>query len=388
MELMRIKKEVRGSQHHYTPGEIYLFPGVAADAVEARSLRAQLSDFIEFAPLRDFYSPVNLREETPRKLLLIRSGGIGDLIALSSVCKRLECDVMFYTQKELFPVFEWYERKERVELFDYTRPLFTNMTFSELARTAPAMRTAMLDDSVENCLDENWYILFHRILGMEVDYEFCRPHLLPPTIRRGCGNIDPGKRSIVIAHRASATMRSMAFESVYTGLVNNIGDENCDIYVHHCNLTREDAEFIKERDDGRIKIVRAAGVAEYLRDLFEASLVISVDSAAIHFREGVEKPAIAIYASFTKASRTAYYKHTFSFDVESPCEEQPCFLHYITMRMIGTMRIINCLNETCGIAVPGSLIAPCLDKDFNRSLIEQITAGIKQGLALPQPAQK
>ena len=375
MYLLRIKKELRNECHGYAPGEIYLIPEVSKTAIEAKSQQSQLSDFVEFAPLHDFFNPLNLHEELPRKVLLVRHEGIGDLIALSAVCARLACDVMFYTRQELFPVFEWYESRERIELFHYTKPLFANMTFAELAEAASTMRVAMFDDSIEQCHDENWYCLFHRIIGADVDYEFCRPHLLPRSFGRRGGNIDPAKRSIVIAHRANANMRIMAFETVYTGLVNGIGrDEDCDIYVHCDNLTRRDAEFIKTRNDGRIKVVRAAGVAEYLRDLFEASLVVTVDSAAVHFREGVEKPVIAIYASFAKASRTAYYKHTFSFDVESPCDRQPCFLHQ------------KRLNETCHVATPGSRIAPCLDPDFNSSLNEQVTSGIKQGFALLRSA--
>ena len=97
-------------------------------------------------------------------------------------------------------------------------------------------------------------------------------------------------------------------------------------------------------------------------------MTISVDTAAIHFREGVERPGLGIYSSFTTESRTKHYRFTHSFDVKSPCRFQPCFKHQSE------------INEVCRESAGGSLEAPCLSEKYNPGFVDQLVENMNDYL--------
>ena len=83
---------------------------------------------------------------------------------------------------------------------------------------------------------------------------------------------------------------------------------------------------------------------QYLNQLDRAKFVISVDTSAIHFREGIGKPALGLYGAFSADSRTKYYKFTKSIDIKSNCDIQPCFLHEKQCPKITTEKFAPCLS--------------------------------------------
>jgi ADP-heptose:LPS heptosyltransferase len=98
-------------------------------------------------------------------------------------------------------------------------------------------------------------------------------------------------------------------------------------------------------------------LTEYLYQLDTADFVISVDTSAIHFREGVGKPALGVYSSFTKESRTKYYIYTLSLDVKGNCPIQPCFKYD---------------NSICPHITKESINVPCLSGESVSNQIESI----------------
>lgn len=140
-------------------------------------------------------------------------------------------------------------------------------------------------------------------------------------------NIDFSKPSIIINCRSTAIIRSMRFQDIYESVIKCIGNKDVNIYTHERNLVEVDKTFIEHIKDERIKVISAKSLGDFLLDLYDASLTISVDTAMFHFREGVEKPAIGLYGPFPYESRTKYYKYTKSLNIKSDCPFMPCFIH-------------------------------------------------------------
>jgi hypothetical protein len=356
MYIAHIKKDFHSQFKEYKKGEVYLFNEENKNKIDFKLKVACLKNRIEWTPFFEAFKPLNINNYSPSKTIIIRSGGIGDLIALSSICEQIPGKILFLTNGYYKPVFDWYRDSKNIDVIDYSKPLFSEMTFTKLVNLYKTTRVAMFDGSIEEGNNENWFHVFYNSIGFDIKPELCRPHL--KYFKQTTSNINIYKPSILIQHRASANMRSTSFQVIYEALAEIVDDVN--IYVHDSNCTDNDFLFIEGLTDKRVSIIHSENIEGYLNDLFDANLTISVDSAAIHFREGIKKPAIGIYNSFTAESRCKYYKYTYSFDVKSPCPIQPCFLHQTK------------LNEVCSEAKEGSFVAPCVDKYYNSTLINQL----------------
>jgi hypothetical protein len=362
MVLLWIKKSLTGKGVFFKAGDVYLMDDKVA-LVMAKTMREKgLSGHIEFLDIPSSFNQfVSGDKET---IMVIRSGGIGDLIALSVIRNVTENNNMiFLTQEQYRPVFDWWENPPQT-VHDFSKPVFRNMNFIEWGRKKKNIKRFVCDGIVEGGDWQNWYEIYYASMGVNVKPRLCRPKLIKTRAHTELSNIDQSTVSILICPRASANMRSMSFESIYKAVKLILGNKIVNIYLHEFNATENDRKFIQGVGDPRIKLIQAKGIKEFLLDVYDSTIVISVDTAAIHFREGVEKPGIGIYSSFTTESRTKHYQFTHSFDIESPCRFQPCFKHEKDK------------GEVCREAAQGSLTAPCLSEQYNSGLVEQLVSNM------------
>ena len=364
LELMLIKKKLilkdaidKSFLTEFLPGEVILLNDQIRLSYERKLNGANLNNLVEFIPVDQILKPFDINRDKKCTSVVIRSGGIGDLLALSTVCEQLPGRVNFVTQSKYFDVFNWY--RNRVNLYDMTKPIFTAFTYRKSMEVANTFRYVKFEDAVEKGARENWYHIFYKSIGMDIKPELCRP-ILSRSYKID-ENIYNGK-SILLVHRSTANMRSMSLETMYKA-VNNVFPKH-NVYVHNAILTAKDAEFAENND---IFTITANTVAEYLEDVYNVDMVVSVDSAAIHFREGVQKPAIGIYNAFTAECRTKYYRTTKSFDISPVCEKQPCFLHQTK------------IDENCEFAEIGHTEAPCFGK-LNKNIVAELTEKIRSSL--------
>lgn len=282
-----------------------------------------------------------------KNLIIFRYGGIGDLIALTSIVDYFEDkQVYFVTQEKYFPLFDWFEI--RPKLIATNKPIFTKFKFSNnLSNWAEFNGNGVVEAGEKS----NWFEVFFGMSCLKVGAEYFRPSLKTERITDRESNIQilgTGKPSLLICNKATAMMRTAKASTI----IDCIPDKGkYDIFVHEINLAPgEKVNAI---------VIPPCSYADFFLDVFDADKVISVDTGALHFREGVEKPAIGIYNSFTTESRTKYYQYTKSYDIKSDCDLQPCFLHE---------------NEKLKHCPKGnSFDAPCLSHEFNVSLKEQLT---------------
>ena len=268
--LIKIKKSING----YAPGEVYWCD-------EPNAIRA--------AKIADIYPAAILPQYTTQKnLLIIRSGGIGDLLALSTLVGIAERTI-FVTQSKYKPVFDWFKLPVVVRSFD--DPIYSVKFPETVIKSGYGVMVG--EDIIEQGSSKNWYDVFYSAIGRERVYG--RPQLKDI----GTGE---GVECLIVA-KASDPKRSA--DKYKLGEI--------------CSRHYKQVVFADEQK---------WSLKEYLNQLSRAQMVISVDTSAIHFREGLGKPALGLYGAFGADSRTKYYEHTQSIDIIGGCDIQPCFLHH------------------------------------------------------------
>jgi hypothetical protein len=349
MVIMHIKKSMRGENGKiFNAGDVY----VTSELTQAKLTKA-LADqgaknAVEFFPVNFLWDPFEYGMNS--EILIIRTGGIGDLIAMS--CIGSYCwhnTIRFLTNETLFPIFKWWETNN-VNPRSITEPVYRGYRPIRASMIRNTTHRVYAEGLIEEGKPDNWFEVFFGAIGVKkVPVEMLRPQLQKDRISNKPSHINLRTPSIIVVHSASAPMRSFPFELAYKSIVEVIGTMDVTIYVHNVTLTAEDFKFLETvESDERIRIINNSSLDEYLLDLYDATITFSTDTAAIHFREGVEKPAIAVYSSFTTDARTKFYQHTLSFNLTSKCDLQPCFIHQETR------------DHVCPKASLGEKTAPCM----------------------------
>lgn len=143
-------------------------------------------------------------------------------------------------------------------------------------------------------------------------------------------------------------------------------------YVHKENTSGKDLSDIALFNNIDIEVIEKSTITDFVLDVYNSDFIFSVDTAAIHLAEGFNKPAIALYNSFTVESRNKYYKYTRSIDVISECNYQPCFIHPKDNN--GCIKYKELFNE--GILLDKD-ISPCLDSRWNKNIYDYIVENTK-----------
>lgn len=172
----------------------------------------------------------------------------------------------------------------------------------------------------------------------------------------------------------------MPFSDIYNAILEVIKDNpNYNIYVHEYNLAsnldRQNLKNIQDKDS-RVKVIKAENLREFFIDAKDATYTISVDTALIHFREGIKAPGLGIYAAFPVDARTKYYQYTKSIDIPfDKCKNIPCFIHtkrpFEHCSYAYDLRVKNFINED------EYAYAPCIYSKTNENLINKISEAFK-----------
>lgn len=287
------------------------------------------------------------------KLLIIR-GGIGDLLALS-VLHDIAPEVIILTTKSLFPILDWWRTKPRLKHFN--EPLFTVKYPKKIEEYCSELSQQNGDHVIAQGSRENWYRIIYRSVGYsdaEIDKLAQRPQLQEGPLEKN--RLSPG--ALLIVHKATSINRSADPASIVEAILQWENWPGQDLYWYD-----ENRRLIR---NGQPVDNKQTKLTQYLTDLYHADFVISVDTSAIHFREGIRKPALGIYTSFSAESRCSGYKFTRSMNMKSPCPYQPCFLNF----------------KPCGIIREGETHAPCLgtagNPDFVSQLKNELAACLKE----------
>lgn len=219
-------------------------------------------------------------------LFLIRSGGMGDLIALS-VLQNVAPRTIVLTQRKHFPALELWRKTPVMK--DINDPIFKAKNVQEMLTVCSQMGQMVGEDIIEQGGAENWYEIFYKAVGRE-------PAELRPQLKQITAEKIPG---CLIVSKATSVNRS-AYHAELAAVASQYFD--CVDIAHEMNWTTR----------------------QYIQALAAYEYVISVDTSAIHIREGLGLPGLGLYGAFTTDSRTRGYKFTTCIDT-GKCT--PCFKH-------------------------------------------------------------
>ncbi len=300
---------------------------------------------IEVRPIGYYFTDFNIGTSTAHSLFTHIGSGIGDILALSALTEYLtdSYNVNVHAPRNKHVIFDWFKTKP-TNVKDYFEPIINDYfdKFGFKNGRVNFIERLVIENAAIEARELCWYDAHFKRIGMEAAPEgYNRPQLRTDRISEQ-PSLLTGK-SVLICHRASCQMRSSNLRDFYTPIRKLYPDHQ--LYVHEIDLTDSDKRFIEQVQD--ILILPKSDLHDYLINLYDADMVVTTDTGAIHFREGIEKPALGVFAAMTTGSRTSGYKFTRSFNVKSTCEHQPCFIHE---RIKGQV----CLN-----AKEGDRVAKC-----------------------------
>lgn len=281
--------------------------------------------------------------------VIVRSGGIGDLIALSSLTwflsKITYNKTLFICDGRFKDVFKFYRIKPH-RVLDHFEPLcrFTSLSTN-------FYRLINLEGICEENPRKNWYEKFYERMFVPFEKDFGHPYLLP---------VKNNYKGIVILNKATSYMRSISLPVIINAL-QKAGFKKERFILFQKNLSDEDYKYLSSN----FFIENPINLFQFLTSLYHSGKIISVDTAGIHFFEGIKKPGLGLYSSFTTESRTKYYQYTRSIDIQSSCDLQPCFLHD------------KKAGDQCPKMLPGETDAPCMGR-LSTNLTEQLINNLIQ----------
>jgi ADP-heptose:LPS heptosyltransferase len=369
MEVMLVNAKFKTEYRNFIPGEIYIVSGATKTKLtnifelEAQRLaKPNIVNTVKFIELDGIFKKA-VKNGNFKNLLIIRSGGIGDIIALTSIIDFFsDSNIHFVTQKIYFDLFEWFEIKPK--LYSFENPFITGYKSTDALTRFSNWARFQAEGVIENGHDRNWMELFFSFINEnEPDINFLRPQLKEERINDLPSNIQTFQKkskSLLICNKATAMMRTCHLTDIVEALPERVLNQY-DLFAYKDNLSTEDLKNIDSiNKKAKIIVIEKTDLKTFLLDCFDADKVISVDTGALHFREAIGKDAIGLFNSFTADSRTKHYQCTKSYDVKSDCEYMPCFLHETSK------------TRFCKKGKAGMFAAPCFDSKTNKTLLKQL----------------
>ena len=284
LHLVRFRKSAtQGSPVVFKKNEVYVMNDHFKSLVP--------SNLIESMPFDEIKPYTN-----QRTLLIIRSGGMGDIIALSCLANVAEQTILL-TDRNIIPVADLWAKKPMVKHFN--QPLFTSPSLDHLKKILSTVGRLDGEDIIHAGGHQNWYEVFYKAAGQPIGQ--LRPNLR--TYRP-----DPIKGCLIVERSTSVNRTANLIEIVAAAATK---------YEHICIASQQNWT-----------------TREYIEAVARYEYCISVDTSAVHIREGLGLPTLALYGAFHKNSRTSGYIYTKSLqltDEPYPGQTQPrctpCFLH-------------------------------------------------------------
>lgn len=345
------RKDVKHADLFWPAKSIGVIPFYKDDLSLAR---LALDKVIELQPI-DYYFPDYKEGDEAKRLFTHIGNGIGDIFAFSSMAWYLrDIPLQVHVTKRFHPVFDWF-RREDLTLHDYYQPIGLNYNFASRLTKYKGLHRIAIENAAVEYHTGNWFEAHYRRIGInETPEGYGRPMLKNYRI-----SDDPTRlweNSVIISHRSSCQMRSSSLEDFYLPTRKAYPDHN--IYVHEIDLTDSDKAYAETAD---INVIPKCSISQFLLNLYDADMVVSTDSSAIHFREGTERPAVGVFGAMLQSSRTSGYKFTHSFNVKTGCPFQPCVIHEKKQ------------GEVCINAEPGDRVARCQSgKIFQDQLFNEL----------------
>lgn len=282
--------------------------------------------FRKFKP----FNPMNLHRKS---LLVLRSGGIGDVLFITPILKELKskaptlCISMMTEATEVVTRLPFIDR-----VIPYSIPHFLNLFTHDYV--------VFLDQSIEIDPDAktmNIYDLFsekyfsfklsgikkpvvsfnNKLESLSLQY----PALLSTSVKLG------------IQLKAASPVRTPS-QAFFKDLVLALATDHPDAEFFLLGSPSQNSYIQSVSDavhqiDPAVKLHNSGNYKSDYHDLTtliaSMNVIIALDSSVVHIAAGLDVPTIGIFGPFPSRIRSLYYPNTISFDAVFPCA--PCFTH-------------------------------------------------------------
>jgi len=284
----------------------------------------------------ELYKPYNGEDLSNKRLLIWRTGGIGDLCFIQPNLIHLKetyptCEIYFACGPQYHAMVETWECIDK--LIDLP------FNYLQLVKADYHMTFEGVIERCDEAKSENAYNLFSKWMGLDLPDEKLMPTQKPKEaevekaskILSEWGLND--KPFVLTQLRASSpirTPRPQVWANIINGLIergNNVVITDSKHYEDGVNI------FIKEMipEENRDKVFNFAPYSETLDCTIAltslAKVVVCIDSALVHISASLRVNSVPIYGPFPSKIRTSTYQG-FSDPIECndvPCA--PCFIH-------------------------------------------------------------
>jgi len=281
----------------------------------------------------DLYKPYKGQNLDGKRLLIWRTGGIGDLCFIQPNMIHL---------KETYPTCEIYfacgpQYHAMVETWDCIDKLITlPFNYLQLVRADYHMTFEGVIERCEEAKTENAYRLFTDWMGLNLPDEKLIPKQKPKEVEvEKASKIlsDWGLKdeSFVLAQlRASSPIRTPR-PQVWANTINGLIKRGYNVVITDSNQYADGINtFINEMIDDKDKVFNYAPHSETLDCTIAltslAKVVVCIDSALVHISASMGIKSVPIYGPFPSKIRTSTYQGL-SDPIE--CDDVPCAPCYI-----------------------------------------------------------
>lgn len=324
----------------------------------AKTVIKSIEEIDSIFPILDLSRPIEELKKV-NSLIIIRTGGIGDLLALSNVAKlathifrdvlkNKKFKVFFITDQKYSAVFKYFEQMV-TPIYYFFEPVDKILSKHDIFGKKD-VRCIYFEGVIEE-REDNWFDLQMERLNIrkfalldQIDKSFLvkNPKLVNVYTNGNSSNVFLKKnnidgidkifrdfkynetKTILIHHRASAWIRSFNLGDTILSLdeyFKSAGFDNYRIITLPRNYTKSDNQFIEDIYDkdkslfSKIVQIKTENLHQFFYIIANSNYVISSDTAAFHFKEGIAGNALGLYSSFPSRMRTATYVNTKSYDI-------------------------------------------------------------------------
>lgn len=301
---------------------------------------------------KNIYKPYVGQDLTNKKILVFRTGGIGDLLFIQPNLIYLKekyptCYIKFACGPQYQPMVENWDCID--ELLDLP------FTFTSLASCDYHI---LFEGVIERCYEAqttNAYNLFSRWLGLDLPDELLVPKQEPQEeLVEECSKIledwKLDKKSFVVMQlRASSPIRTPRHE-FWVKIVNELHLRGYNVLLTDNPIQAPNIDsFIKllDKPEMAFNFCKHSKSIAYTIAITSLSLAtIATDSALSHIAASLDKKCFGVYGPFPGSIRFKTYPKSLWVDAKRHCA--PCFLHS---------------QKPCQYAVDG--YSPCYDELIN-----------------------
>ena len=300
-----------------------------------------------FSPYRhkfeEYYRKFNINDDlNGKKVLIVRSGGIGDIIFTQSVIKQIKerypkCEINYATSPGYMTTFYMFPQT----LVNSVTPI--PFTLEMMKQHDYHLFFMGVIENSKEAEEINCYDLFSKAAGMEFDPKYNPEIVINNNMKNEYLMKHPMnyKNMVVIQPRSSSIIRSMTGD-LLRDLINKLIQKG---YTIGLIDSKDSAMMIQQMiQELRVDSSKVVNLAAICPTIVHGATVISlskgaitVDSAFSHIAAGLGKPIISIFGAFKGDIRMKYYP---TGDFVEPtegwneCGNCPCFYH--------TDRLLQC----------------------------------------------